>query len=462
MPFPFAPRRYPGVDLATRRMPSSGLSIVAVVALTMVMLAAGVFLVRPTSASAATHTIVIKNFTFSPDTLNVSSGDTITWVNQETDGTVHNIRGAFTSPDLRPGQSYSTTVSGSGTLDFHCGVHPYMTGTVNVGGGGSSPPPSPTPTPTPTGDPTTDPSPTPTPTGEPTSTPTGSPTTSPTSPEVGKDQGDGTYLAKYDTVDGVKVFRLRMAPVQWTVSPGVVKTAWAFNGVVPGPTIRVNEGDKLKFIVENDLPEHTAVHWHGQILPNSQDGVPGVTQPHIQPGETYTYEFTAKATGTHWYHSHMGGGQVGKGLFGSFEVTPRLGDISADRHYTQMIGDGELGFTFNGRSYPATIPLRARVGEKVHIRLIGTGPEQIHPIHLHGMPFQVVAQDGNRLASPYTVDTLSVAPGQTFDIVFTPTEVGHWLLHCHIFSHSESAHGMTGLVTTIEVDPAALSLPSLG
>jgi FtsP/CotA-like multicopper oxidase with cupredoxin domain len=279
---------------------------------------------------------------------------------------------------------------------------------------------------------------------------------------VGKDQGDGTYLATYDLVDGVKVFKLRMAPVQVTVSPGVTKTAWAFNGVVPGPTIKVNEGDRVRFLVKNDLPAATSVHWHGQILPNSQDGVPGVTQSEIQPGETHTYEFTAKATGTHWYHSHMGGSQVGKGLFGAFIVQPTLGGISADHHYTQMIGDGELGFTINGRSYPATIPLRARVGETVHLRLIGTGPEMIHPIHLHGMPFKVVAQDGYALPSPYTADTLSVAPGQTFDIVFTPTEVGHWLLHCHIFSHSEGPHGMTGLANTIEVDPPALSLPLLG
>lgn len=431
------------------------LSLTAAFTAAVLMIAMGVVLIGSSSAQAATHTIAIKNFSFSPSTLNVAAGDTVTFVNQETDGTIHNIRGAFTSPDLRPGQSWSTSVSGSGSLDFHCGLHPYMTGTINVGGGSN-----PTPTPTPTQEPS--------PTDPPTTTPPGTdpPTTGTPSPdlppEVGKDLGDGTYLAKHELVNGVKVFKLRMAPVEVTVSPGVTKEAWAFNGVVPGPTIRVKEGDKLRFIVENDLPEHTSVHWHGQILPNAQDGVPGVTQPHIEPGESFTYEFTAKAPGTHWYHSHLGGGQVGKGLFGSFEVEPPLGGIVADRHYTQMVGDGELGFTFNGRSYPGTIPLRARVGEKVHIRLIGTGPEMIHPIHLHGMPFKVVAQDGNRLPSPYTVDTLSVAPGQTFDIVFTPTEVGHWLLHCHIFSHAEGPHGMTGLANTIEVDPPALSLSLLG
>lgn len=242
-----------------------------------------------------------------------------------------------------------------------------------------------------------------------------------------------------------------MAQTNWEVSPGVVKQAYTFNGVVPGPTIKVNEGDQVRVIVQNNLPEHTAVHWHGMQLPNSQDGVPDITQPHIMPGQTYTYEWTAKSTGTHWYHSHMGGGQVGRGLYGALVVTPSLGDIAADKHYTIEIGDGANGFTFNGKSYPATVPLPAKVNQKIHVRLIGTGPEMIHPIHLHGVPFQVVAQDGNKLAAPYTVDTLNVGVGQTYDIVFQPKEPGKWLMHCHIFSHSEGPDGMIGLVTIVDV-----------
>jgi FtsP/CotA-like multicopper oxidase with cupredoxin domain len=242
-----------------------------------------------------------------------------------------------------------------------------------------------------------------------------------------------------------------MDVIPWEVEPGIVREAYAFNGTVPGPVIRVTEGDRLRFVVTNNLPEHTAVHWHGMVLPNSQDGVPGMTQEHIMPGETFTYEWTAVTLGTHWYHSHMGGGQVGRGLFGSLEVVPRSGDLDVDRDYRLLIGDGSLGFTFNGKSFPATVPLQARVGETVRIRLIGTGPEQIHPIHLHGMAFEVIAQDGHMLDDPYVVDTLSVAPGQTFDILARPTRPGQWMLHCHIFSHSEGPNGMTGLVTVLNV-----------
>ncbi|MFE0325201.1 multicopper oxidase family protein [Streptomyces sp. NPDC003753] len=277
----------------------------------------------------------------------------------------------------------------------------------------------------------------------------------------GQDLGDGTQLAPYDVVDGVKVFHLTAAPVSWETSPGHVRQAYAFNGLVPGPVIRVNEGDRVRIVVKNDLSEATSVHWHGMDLPNDQDGVPDLTQAPIEPGETHTYEWTAVSPGTHWYHSHMGGEQEGKGLYGALEVVPNSGDIPADRDYRIMIGDGPLGFVFNGKSFPATAQLSARVGEKVHIRLIGTGPEMIHPIHLHGGYFTLVAQDGRKLPAPQQMDTLNVGVGQTYDIVWTPTKVGKWMIHCHIFSHSENADGMAGLVSIIQVDPATVTLPKL-
>jgi manganese oxidase len=280
-------------------------------------------------------------------------------------------------------------------------------------------------------------------------------------PGEAKDLGDGTQLAPYEVVDGVKVFKLHAAPVSWETEPGKVRQAYAFNGIVPGPVIRVNEGDPVRIVVENDLPEPTSVHWHGMDLPNSQDGVPGLTQPEIEPGESYTYEWKAISPGTHWYHSHMDGEQEGKGLYGSLEVVPRTGDIQADRDYRIMIGDGPLGFVFNGKSFPATERLSARVGEKVRIRLIGTGPEMIHPIHLHGGYFDLVAQDGKRLPSPQQMDTVLVGVGQTYDIIWTPTRVGKWMIHCHIFSHSETHEGMAGLVSVFQVDPAVVSVPGL-
>jgi FtsP/CotA-like multicopper oxidase with cupredoxin domain len=278
---------------------------------------------------------------------------------------------------------------------------------------------------------------------------------------AGQDLGDGTRLADYEVVNGVKVFRLRATAINWEVSPGKIRPAFAFNGTVPGPVIRINEGDAVRIIVQNDLPEATSVHWHGMDLPNDQDGVPGLTQLPIDPGQSYTYEWKAISPGTHWYHSHMHGDQEGKGMYGSLEVVPRLGDFAANRDYRLLIGDGPLGFVFNGKSFPATAPLVARVGERVRIRLIGTGPEMIHPIHLHSGHFEVVAQDGRPLAVPQQMDTLLVGVGQTFDIIWKPTRTGKWMIHCHIFSHSETHEGMAGLVSLFHVDPPVLPLPSL-
>ncbi|MEU7694448.1 multicopper oxidase domain-containing protein [Microbispora hainanensis] len=451
-PEPFAALRR---ALSNASPPLRRLMLIGVIALSI--LVSGTTLFAPKAAQAANHTIAIKNFAFTPDVLTLAPGDTVTFVNQETDGTVHAIRGDFTSPDLPPGATFTVTIVAAGSYNYYCSFHPYMTGIINAGTASPSPSRSPSASPSPS--PSRSPSGSPSPGVSPGVSP--SPSVTPTTPTpgsapcddpvLGADQGDGTRLAAYEVVGSVKVFKLCMSQTDWEVSPGVVKLAYTFNGIVPGPTIKVNEGDKVRVIVQNDLPEHTAVHWHGMVLPNAQDGVPDITQPHILPGETYTYEWTAKSTGTHWYHSHMGGGQVGRGLYGALLVTPTLGDIAADKHYTIQIGDGSNGFTFNGKSYPATAPLAAAVNQKVHIRLIGAGPEMIHPIHLHGAAFQVVAQDGNKLASPYTVDTLNVGVGQTYDIVFQPKEPGKWLLHCHIFSHSEGPNGMIGLVTIVNV-----------
>jgi FtsP/CotA-like multicopper oxidase with cupredoxin domain len=202
------------------------------------------------------------------------------------------------------------------------------------------------------------------------------------------------------------------------------------------------------------------------ILPNDQDGVPGLTQPYIEPGETYTYEWTAVATGTHWYHSHSSGRHIGKGLYGALEVVPKTGDFPADRDYRLLLGDTDLGFVINGRMFPSTTTLETKVGETVHLRIINTG-DQVHAIHLHGTPFEVVAQDGNRIAVPAKMDTLTISPGQTFDLLAKEPNEGKWLLHCHIFAHSHMAMdehegddtGMTGMVTILDVAPAGTSLP---
>ncbi len=435
-------------------------------------------------ARAADHSVGIsRDRIYEPETMTVNAGDRVTWTNNDPEDDHSVVGGPMEEgkTDMAPGRTYSHTFSEPGEISYTCHFHTEMTGTINVQGaepGQSSPPehqpqpqPEPEPQPQPGGGPldqllsavtgiiggSSPPAPSPS-RGH--AEPASAVPPAPDDREKPGDLGDGTRLAEYAVEGGVKVFRLRMAPMALKVSPGVVKQAFAFNGAVPGPVIRVNEGDRVRMIVQNDLPGATAVHWHGMILPNDQDGVPHLTQDPIRPGQRFIYEWNAVATGTHWYHSHSSGRDIGRGLYGALEVVPRVGDIRADRDYRLMIGDTNLGFVLNGRSFPATVPLQARVGERVRIRLIGTG-ESSHPIHLHGFPFRVMAQDGLRLPQPQWMDTLLVSPGQTFDILVVPQTPGRWLLHCHIFAHSETERGMKGLVTTLDVERSSLPISPL-
>ena len=410
------------------------------------------------SARAADHSASMEGNTFLPPEVSIDIGDSVTWTNKDQEN--HTVVGeGVESPEIQPGETFTQTFATQQEFHYSCRLHPYMEGVVKAGiqstpSSGTEPgapmhhaaPVAPTPIPSPT--------------------PIRA-VKARANPPVGADLGDGTRLATYTVDKSVKVFQLRMAPMQLEVSKGVIKQAFAFNGIVPGPVIRVNEGDRVRIIVTNDLPISTAVHWHGMILPNDQDGVPHITQHPIGPGETYTYEWTALAPGSHWYHTHSARSHIGKGLYGSLEVVPRKGDILSDHDYRILIGDTDLGMVFNGRSYPATVNLKARVGERVRIRLIGTG-EQSHPIHLHGQPFDLVAQDGFRLPAPVRMDTLLVSTGQTFDILTVPLiNSGKWLLHCHIFGHShlesgelKDGHEMTGLVTLLDVAPAPAHTPT--
>lgn len=266
-----------------------------------------------------------------------------------------------------------------------------------------------------------------------------------------KTEGVGGLPLDYRVEDGVKVFELEAREVQWEVEPGVRKTAWAYNGVVPGPTIRVTEGDRVRVRITNRLPESTSIHWHGQMVDFAQDGIPYLTQSEpIKPGETYTYEFTAGPFGTHMYHSHHNSTkQVAMGLLGPLIVEPkdpRDEPWEYDREEIIVINDGPLGFTLQGKSFPATFPILARLGERVRIRWMNEGALS-HPMHLHGLLMRVVARDGRPLDSPFTVDTLTVSPGERWDVIVAADNPGSWALHCHVLPHAEGEHGMFGLVT---------------
>ena len=268
-------------------------------------------------------------------------------------------------------------------------------------------------------------------------------------------KGKGNQRLEPRIENGVKVFDLSFEEIQWEVEPGRTVKAWAYNGQVPGPQIRVREGDRVRVTLANRLPQSTSIHFHGLELPNDQDGVPFVTQPPVKPGESHTYEFTVPNSGSHMYHSHHNAAiQVGNGLLGAFIVEPRrpVAAHRADLDYVMVLNDGSHGYTLNGKGFPATEPLVCRQGETVRIRFMNEGM-MIHPMHLHGMHMTVIAKDGWDQPMPWKCDTLNIAPGERWDVIVQATNPGTWAFHCHILPHAESEHGMFGMVTALIVKP---------
>jgi FtsP/CotA-like multicopper oxidase with cupredoxin domain len=268
-----------------------------------------------------------------------------------------------------------------------------------------------------------------------------------------KTEGKGNQLLQPRLEGRVKVFEITAREIDWEVEPGKRVKAWAYNGQIPGPQIRVKEGDRVRLVIKNELPESTAVHFHGVEVPNDQDGVPFVTQPPVKPGQSYTYEFTAPNPGSHMYHSHHNAAkQVGMGLLGAFIIEPKRPRAveKVDVDYVMILNDGFHGYTINGKGFPATEPVVAKQGQKVRIRFMNEGM-MIHPMHLHGMHMTVIDKDGWPQPAPWRCDTLNVAPGERWDVIVNCNNPGTWAFHCHILPHAESEHGMFGMVTALVV-----------
>jgi FtsP/CotA-like multicopper oxidase with cupredoxin domain len=280
--------------------------------------------------------------------------------------------------------------------------------------------------------------------------------------------------------DGWKVFDLEASVIEWRILPDEPVMAYAFNGQVPGPRIRITEGDRVRINVTNRLPESTTVHWHGLILPNAMDGPAEVTQEPIASGQTFTYEFETEQRGTYFYHSHDHiDRQQTLGLYGALIVDPRQPeDYPYDYDHELVIQLQELleregyswpampmegglpnFFAINGKAYPETETVRMRVGETLLVRFIGTNAGFIHPMHIHGGPFRIVETDGN-LVPPegqWVKDTVNVGPGERYDVLWEAREPGKWLLHCHIAHHTTNnnveTEGGGGLMLVLEVAP---------
>lgn len=277
----------------------------------------------------------------------------------------------------------------------------------------------------------------------------------------------------YELIDGQKVFKLSVDICEHEIAPKMKINAWCYNGKTPGPTIEAVEGDKVKFLVTNKLPEKTAVHWHGIILPNGMDGVTGLTQPGIPPGQTFAYEFELKQNGTYMYHSHGDEMvQIGMGTMGFFIIHPKKKENPyIDKDFAIMLSEWfvEPGaktpnpnimndfniFTFNSKAFPGTEPLIVKQGDRVRIRF-GNVSQDLHPIHIHGLNFKVTQTDGGKInpIAQIPETTVVVAPGQTRTIEFIAEEPGDWAMHCHRRHHPMNAmsHDIANMIGVNQKD----------
>jgi FtsP/CotA-like multicopper oxidase with cupredoxin domain len=258
-----------------------------------------------------------------------------------------------------------------------------------------------------------------------------------------------------------KVFDMQAKPFKWEVLPGEFVDAYGYadaDGIatVPGPLIRVTQGDKVRVNFTNHLAEATVIHFHGPTLLNAMDGVPDVTQKGILPGESFSYEFTANPTGTFVYHTHENSAeQESKGLYGVLQVdqkdAPR---VASDVEAFQVLSEMGGYYLINGKAFPATEAIEAKVGQKVLIHLVNLG-QMTHPMHMHGAPFQIVGTDGYPVpeAARLTKDVVNIAPGERYDLLMAADNPGTWLFHCHILSHVQN-HGVEpgGMLTIVKVD----------
>jgi manganese oxidase len=251
--------------------------------------------------------------------------------------------------------------------------------------------------------------------------------------------------------NGIKVFNLIAEPVKQQIAPNKTLLLWGFNGSAPGPTIQVAQGDRVRIIVDNHLPEPTSMHWHGFEIPNNMDGGPGVSQEPIKPGARFVYEFTLHQEGTYFYHSHMAMQEM-MGMLGAFIMHPKQPyRPSVDKDFVVLLQEYAVlpnnvvpnsmnmefnWLTINGKVGPAVTPLIVRLGDRVRIRMINLGMDH-HPIHLHGHTFQVTGTEGGRIPESawYPGNTVLVGVAQARDIEFVANNSGSWMLHCHLPHH---------------------------
>lgn len=279
----------------------------------------------------------------------------------------------------------------------------------------------------------------------------------------------GGATLPFKVVDGVKVFHLVAEEVDHEFAPGLRAKCWGYNGRVHGPTIEAVEGDRIRVYVTNRLVAATTIHMHGIFLPCGMDGVGGLTQKVIRPGETFRYELTLRQHGTFMYHSHHDEmTQMAMGLMGMIVVHPRKpsADYRVDRDFVLMLSEWSIRpgaarpdpnamadfnvLTMNAKAYPGTPPLVVKKGDRVRIRFGNLSAMDHHPIHLHGHYFKVVATDGGPipLSAQWPETTVLVPTGSTRDIELVADAPGDWAMHCHMTHHvmNQMGHGIPVMI----------------
>ena len=281
-----------------------------------------------------------------------------------------------------------------------------------------------------------------------------------------KTSGTGNTELPYTIADdGYKVFTLTAKVIPWEVEAGKFVDGWSYNGLIPGPVMHANVGDKIRIVLNNELPESTSLHLHGVRVPNAMDGVDPYTQKAIIPGASFTYEWTALEPSVGMYHSHhnaqvqVPNGLAGAILIGDWKTTAmaaaggRTHDANkvAEQEVVMVLNDsGTIGLSLNGKSFPATSPYSLAIGETMVVHYYNEG-SMTHPMHLHQPSGLVVAKDGKVLESPFWADTINVAPGERWTVVYTAKDAGVWAWHCHILTHAETPEGMRYMVTALIV-----------
>ncbi len=266
-------------------------------------------------------------------------------------------------------------------------------------------------------------------------------------PVVTTDVGDLPY-----TIDnGVKVFELTAHVMKRQLAPDKTIDVWGFNGSAPGPTIQVTQGDRVRVVFKNQLPEPSSLHWHGFEDRIGFDGMPGISQEPVKPGEQFIYEFDIHQEGTYFYHSHMAMQEMA-GMLGGFIMHPKRPyrphcdkDFLIHLQEYAVLPNNTVPNTMNmefnwvvlnGRAAPATTPLIIRQNDRVRIRFVNLGMDH-HPMHIHGHTFYVTGTEGGRIAESawWPGNTVLVGVAQARDIEFVANNPGDWMVHCHLPHH---------------------------